>query len=91
HDERYARTDEYLQILRGAWDEPGPRDYDGQYYKFEGFSPAVFPHQDRHLDLFFGGSSPAAYRVGAKHADTYMLWGEPLKETTSKTAEVAEE
>ena len=27
HDERYARTDEYLQILRAAWDTKGPRDY----------------------------------------------------------------
>ena len=91
HDERYARTDEYLQILRGAWDEPGPRDYDGSYYTFEGFAPQVFPYQDRHLDLFFGGSSPAAYAVGAKHADTYMLWGEPLKETGEQIASVAEQ
>ena len=91
HDERYARTDEYLQILREAWDEPGPRDYDGTYYRFEGFAPQVFPYQDRHLDLFFGGSSPAAYAVGAKHADTYMLWGEPLKETGEQIESVAEQ
>jgi alkanesulfonate monooxygenase len=91
HDERYARTDEYLQILRDAWDEPGPRDYDGSYYRFEGFTPQVFPYEDRHLDLFFGGSSPAAYTVGAKHADTYMLWGEPLKETGEQIESVAEQ
>jgi alkanesulfonate monooxygenase len=91
HDERYARTDEYLEILRDAWDEPGPRDYDGTYYRFEDFTPQVFPHQDRHLDLFFGGSSPAAYTVGAKHADTYMLWGEPLQETGEQIASVTEQ
>jgi alkanesulfonate monooxygenase len=91
HDERYARTDEYLQILRDAWDEPGPRDFDGTYYRFEGFTPQVFPYQDRHLDLFFGGSSPAAYTVGAKHADTFMLWGEPLKETGEQIASVSEQ
>jgi alkanesulfonate monooxygenase len=91
HDERYARTDEYLQILRDAWDEPGPRDFDGRYYRFENFTPQVFPHQDRHLDLFFGGSSTAAYAVGAKHADTYMLWGEPLKETGEQIASVTEQ
>jgi alkanesulfonate monooxygenase len=91
HDERYARTDEYLQILRDAWDEPGPRDFDGSYYQFEGFTPQVFPYQDRHLDLFFGGSSAAAYAVGAKHSDTYMLWGEPLKETGEQIESVAEQ
>ena len=81
HDERYARTDEYLQILRASWDTKGPRDFEGDYYRFEGFTPQVFPYEDRHLELFFGGSSPAAYVVGAKHADTYMLWGEPLAPT----------
>ncbi len=91
HDERYDRTDEYLQILRDAWDEPGPRDFEGTHYRFEGFTPQVFPHQDRHLDLFFGGSSPAAYAVGAKHADTYMLWGEPLQETGEQIASVTEQ
>ena len=90
HDERYARTDEYLQILRASWDTKGPRDFDGTYYRFEGFTPQVFPYADRHLELFFGGSSPAAYGVGAKHADTYMLWGEPLKQTGEQIATITE-
>jgi alkanesulfonate monooxygenase len=90
HDERYARTDEYLSILRQYWDEPGPRDFDGAYYRFEGATPQVFPHQDRHLELFFGGSSEAAYGVGAKHADTYMLWGEPLAETGEQIATISQ-
>jgi alkanesulfonate monooxygenase len=90
HDERYARTDEYLGILRDYWDEPGPRDHEGTYYRFEGATPQVFPHHDRHLELFFGGSSEAAYGVGAKHADTYMLWGEPLKETGEQIATITQ-
>ncbi|WP_134768008.1 LLM class flavin-dependent oxidoreductase [Nocardioides sp. 1609] len=88
HDERYARTDEYLQVLRDSWDTQGPRDFDGRYYRFEGFAPQVHPYEDRHLELFFGGSSAAAYPVGAKHADTYMLWGEPLAETGEQIATV---
>jgi alkanesulfonate monooxygenase len=90
HDERYARTDEYLQVLRAAWDTKGPRDFEGAYYRFEGFTPQVFPYAERHLELFFGGSSPAAYVVGAKHADTYMLWGEPLKQTGEQIATITE-
>lgn len=88
HDDRYARTDEYLQILRAAWDTHGPRDFDGTYYRFEGFNPQVFPYEGRHLELFFGGSSAAAYIVGAKHADTYMVWGEPLRETGEQIATI---
>jgi alkanesulfonate monooxygenase len=90
HDERYARTDEYLAILRTLWDEPGTHDFDGSYYRFEGLTPQVFPDADRHLELFFGGSSPAAYDVGARRADTYMLWGEPLKETGEQIATVSQ-
>jgi alkanesulfonate monooxygenase len=90
HDERYARTDEYLSVLRQYWDEPGPRAHKGTYYRFEGATPQVFPYQDRHLELFFGGSSEAAYGVGAKHADTYMLWGEPLKETGEQIATITQ-
>jgi alkanesulfonate monooxygenase len=88
HDERYARTDEYLQVLRAAWDTAGPRDFDGHYYRYEGYTPQVFPYGDRHLELFFGGSSAPAYGVGAKHADTYMLWGEPLRETGEQIATI---
>lgn len=88
HDERYARTDEYLQILRAAWDTAGPRDFAGRHYRFDGYTPQVFPYGDRHLELFFGGSSAAAYGVGAKHADTYMLWGEPLRETGVQIATI---
>ncbi|MEO9326191.1 LLM class flavin-dependent oxidoreductase [Nocardioides sp. C4-1] len=91
HDERYARTDEYLQVLRQSWDTQGSRDFHGTYYDFEGFAPQVHPYDDRHLELFFGGSSPAAYTVGAKRADTFMLWGEPLAETGEQIATVARE
>jgi alkanesulfonate monooxygenase len=90
HDERYARTDEYLSILRAAWDTDGPRDHEGTYYRFEGFTPHVTPLGGRHLELFFGGSSAAAYAVGSKHADTYMLWGEPLAETAGQIATIEE-
>ncbi|MEP9384729.1 LLM class flavin-dependent oxidoreductase [Nocardioides sp. KR10-350] len=88
HDERYARTDEYLQILRAAWDTSGPRDFHGSYYEFEGYEPGVHPYDGRHLELFFGGSSPAAYAVGSVRADTYMLWGEPLAETGEQISTV---
>jgi alkanesulfonate monooxygenase len=89
-EERYARTDEYLTILRAAWDTPGPHSFDGTYYRFEDFTPHVKPVDGRHIDLFFGGSSPAAYVVGSKHADTFMLWGEPLAETAGQIATVEE-
>ena len=39
-DERYARTDEYLDIVRLAWTSDQPFSYDGQYYQVEDFVAA---------------------------------------------------
>jgi alkanesulfonate monooxygenase len=80
-DERYARTDEYLEIVRKAWTASEPFDFKGRYYQLEGYASPVRPLQKPRIPLYFGGSSEAAYRVGAKHADVYALWGEPLAET----------
>lgn len=53
-------------------------DFDGEFYRFQGASPAVRPRQSPHIPIYFSGSSDAAIEVAARHADTYMLWGEPL-------------
>ncbi|MGC4108850.1 MAG: LLM class flavin-dependent oxidoreductase [Nocardioides sp.] len=88
HDERYDRTDEYLWVLRRAWSSSEPFGFEGRHYRFEDYAAGVLPFEERHLPLFFGGSSDAAYRVGGKHADTFMLWGEPLAETAEQIASV---
>ncbi|MCW2765048.1 MAG: alkanesulfonate monooxygenase [Nocardioides sp.] len=88
HDGRYDRTDEYLTVLRRAWSSTEPFSYGGTYYRFEEYASGVLPYADRHLPLFFGGSSTAAYRVGGRHCDTFMLWGEPLAETAEQIASV---
>jgi alkanesulfonate monooxygenase len=88
HDERYDRTDEYLQVLRRAWTSSEGFGFEGRHYRFEDYAAGVLPYEGRHLPLFFGGSSDAAYRVGGRHADTFMLWGEPLAETAEQIASV---
>jgi alkanesulfonate monooxygenase len=80
-DERYTRTDEYLDLVRKAWTATEPFDYRGRFYQVEGYTSAIRPLQKPSIPLYFGGSSDVAYRVGAKHADVYALWGEPLAET----------
>ncbi len=78
HDARYRRTDEYLDVLRALWTADGPVDHTGEFYRFEGASPAVRTAQQPYLPIYFGGSSDAAIAVAARHADVYALWGEPL-------------
>ncbi len=89
-DERYARTDEYLDIVKLAWTEHKPFSYHGTYYQVEDHYSGVKSAQQPRIRLYFGGSSEAAYRVGGKHADTYALWGEPLAETKQQIDSVNE-
>ncbi|WP_097880086.1 LLM class flavin-dependent oxidoreductase [Streptomyces sp. st140] len=74
HDRRYARTAEFLSVVRGAWSGQ-PYDFDGEYYQVEGGLTALPP--DPLPEIFFGGSSAAAGPVAAAHADVYLTWGEP--------------
>lgn len=87
-DARYRRTDEYLDVLTRTWTSPEPFDHDGEHYRVEGVSPQVRPLQQPRIPIYFGGSSPAAYRVGGKHADVFALWGEPLAQTVEQIAAV---
>jgi alkanesulfonate monooxygenase len=83
HDERYRRTDEYLEILKRVWTADGPVDHRGEFYQIDGAYAEIRPRQKPHLPIYFGGSSDAAIEVGAKHADVYMVWGEPLADVAA--------
>jgi len=87
-DERYTRTDEYLDIVKLAWTSAEPFSYDGKHYQVEDHWSGVRSPQQPRIRLYFGGSSEAAYQVGGKHADTYALWGEPLAETRQQIESV---
>ncbi|KAJ5689112.1 alkanesulfonate monooxygenase [Penicillium macrosclerotiorum] len=79
-DERYARLEEYILILRRAWESADPFDWEGNYYQFKQFSNKVRPFNGS-IPVSVGGSSDEAYRIGGSLADIFGLWGEPLKET----------
>jgi alkanesulfonate monooxygenase len=81
HDQRYARTAEFLQVLRGAWSGE-PFDFAGEHYRIEGATTRQPP--DPVPPIFFGGSSPPALRVAAAHVDTYLTWGEPPAAVAAK-------
>ena len=76
--ERYARTDDYLDVVKQAWTSPRPFDHDGAYYRVRGSVAAVRCLQQPHIPVYFGGSSDEAIEVAGKHADVYALWGESL-------------
>ncbi|WP_337188035.1 LLM class flavin-dependent oxidoreductase [Phenylobacterium sp.] len=78
--ERYARTDDYIAVLRKAWTSEGPFDHEGPFYRVKGAPAAVKTLQQPHLPIFFGGASDEAVEVAGRQADVYALFGEPLEQ-----------
>jgi alkanesulfonate monooxygenase len=83
HDERYARTGEFLAVVRGAW-SGRPFDFSGRYYQVEGAT--VMRPPEPVPGVYFGGSSAPAGPVAARYADTYLTWGEPPAQVAEKLA-----
>jgi alkanesulfonate monooxygenase len=90
-DERYARTDEYVSVLKAVWTAEGPVDHEGAFYRIKGASPEVRTVQRPRIPIYFGGASEAAVRVAGKHADVYALWGETRAQVREITARVRAE
>ncbi|KZZ84638.1 FMNH2-dependent alkanesulfonate monooxygenase [Bacillus sp. SJS] len=87
HDERYEVTDEYLDIWRKVM-EGNQVDYKGKHLEVTGAHIPELPVQKPYPPLYFGGSSPAGKAVGAKHADVYLLWGQPPNQIKAKIQEM---
>jgi alkanesulfonate monooxygenase len=88
HDGRYRRTNEYIDVMRQMWTSDRPIDFEGEFYRIKGGYSEVKPQQQPHIPVYFGGMSEAALDVGARHADVYMFWGEPLASVREQIATV---
>ncbi len=87
HDERYEAADEFLTIWKRLLSGETV-DFDGKHFRIKGgrnFHPAA---QHPYPPLYFGGSSPAAHDLAAKHVDAYLTWGEPPAAVGEKIADV---
>jgi alkanesulfonate monooxygenase len=74
---RYARTSEYIDILRRSWTEPAAFSHEGEFYKFDDFGPGFAPYESP-IPISIGGQSDEAFAVGGAKADIFSFWGEPL-------------
>jgi alkanesulfonate monooxygenase len=83
HDARYARTGEFLNVVRGAWTGQ-PYDFAGDHYQVS--DATVLSPPDPVPAIYFGGSSAAAGPVAARYADVYLTWGEPPAQVAEKIA-----
>jgi alkanesulfonate monooxygenase len=79
--QRYARTKEFMRLVRRLWTEENV-SFRGEHFSVE--ESTVEPRivvrgERRHPKLYFGGASEAAERVAATEADVQLFWGEPLE------------
>jgi alkanesulfonate monooxygenase len=85
-EERYRRTDEFLEIVRRLW-EGESVDFAGEHLRVEGARIHRLP--DPKPEIYFGGSSPAGIEVAARHVDVYLTWGEPPAAVAEKVERVS--
>jgi alkanesulfonate monooxygenase len=87
HDDRYQLTDEFLTVWRKI---AGGKisNFEGDYLNIKE-GKILFPNvQKPYPPLWFGGSSPIAQEIAAKHVDVYLTWGEPPEQVAEKIASV---
>ncbi len=75
---RYARASEIIQILQGMWRTDGPFEFKGEFYNISlpTTEPAKSYQQNGGPLLYFGGISPAAQDLCARHCDVFLMWPE---------------
>ncbi|NKL38666.1 LLM class flavin-dependent oxidoreductase [Rhizobium leguminosarum bv. viciae] len=77
---RYARTKEFMRLVRRLWTEDNVTSAGENFRVAEStVVPRIQVRGDRrHPKFYFGGASEAAERVAATEADVQLFWGEPL-------------
>jgi dimethylsulfone monooxygenase len=89
HDDRYARTSEWLDVLDGTWKQDH-FSYAGKYYRIEDNVLEPKPVSKPRPTLYAGGESPAAKELIAEKCDAYLMHGDPPERVGEKIKDLRE-
>ncbi len=89
HDDRYARTREWLEVLDGTWKQDH-FSYSGKYYRVEDNVLEPKPVSQPRPTLYAGGESPAAKELIAEKCDAYLMHGDPPERVGEKIKDLRE-
>jgi FMNH2-dependent dimethyl sulfone monooxygenase len=89
HDDRYARTSEWLDVLNGVWTEP-KFNYSGKYYSVDNTVLEPKPVKKPRPTLYAGGESEAAKNLIAQKCDAYVMHGDSPEYVAAKIADMRE-
>lgn len=87
HDDRYARTSEWLDIVDGLWREPR-FSFAGKYYSVANTVLEPKPLSRPRPCLYAGGESEAAKELIATKCDAYLMHGDPPERVGAKIADM---
>jgi len=85
HDDRYARTSEWLRVVDGMWSEER-FSFEGRLYRTEG--AVLSPKPVRKPTLYAGGESEAAKSLIAGTCDAYVMHGDEPAIIAAKIADM---
>lgn len=90
HDDRYARTNEWLEVVDSLWSRDDV-SFEGRYYRTEKTmlqpKPIQSPERPRPL-LYAGGESEAAKEMIATRCDGYVMHGDPPAKIGERIADM---
>ncbi|WP_347986532.1 dimethylsulfone monooxygenase SfnG [Methylomonas sp. AM2-LC] len=78
HDERYRRSEEFIEVLKGIWTQDN-FTYKGDFYRINNFSLKPKPQQLPHPEIFQGGSSRAARDMASRVSQWYFTNGNTVE------------
>jgi FMNH2-dependent dimethyl sulfone monooxygenase len=87
HDERYARTAEWLAVVDGVWRDPR-FSFDGRFYRVEETVAEPKPIRWPRPTIYAGGESEAAKQLIAATCDAYVMHGDPPDRIADRIADV---
>ena len=88
HDDRYARTGEWLEVVDGLWREK-QFSFDGQRYQLEGRDLRAQAGAQARPTIYAGGESEAAKTLIANQCDAYVMHGDPVDAIAPKIADMS--
>jgi alkanesulfonate monooxygenase len=88
HSERYARTREFIAIMRELW-RGVPMDSNSPLYPFKG--AIVSPVPPIPVPIYLGGHSEDAQRISAELADVYLVWGDTVEGVAKRIVTMREQ
>ncbi len=87
HDDRYARTSEWLEVVDRMWREDH-FTFEGKYYKVEDAVMQPKPVSKPRPVIYAGGESEAAKDMIARQCDAYVMHGDAPEKIKLKIADM---